>query len=56
MEQARAVAAPVPETPGRAEPATIKADLRRLASELRRAPRNPVVRDLIPRPADALRG
>jgi hypothetical protein len=55
MEQACLVAEPSLEALTRAESATIKADLRQLASELRRAPRNPVVRAFTPRLADALR-
>ncbi|MFC4063502.1 helix-turn-helix domain-containing protein [Actinoplanes subglobosus] len=55
MEQACLVAEPVLEALTRAESATIKSDLRQLASEFRRAPRNPVVRNFIPRLADALR-
>ncbi|MET0415668.1 MAG: hypothetical protein ABW022_06570 [Actinoplanes sp.] len=55
MERASMVAEPVLEVLTRAESATIKADLRQLAREFRRASRNPVVRDFIPRLSDALR-
>lgn len=55
MERACVIAEPVLEALTRAESATIKADLRQLSNEFRRAPRNPVVRAFTPRLADALR-